>query len=309
MAFVQNEKIFSAKWFKSYALIIIGSFILAAGFVFFINPYKIVPGGVFGIGIVVHHLTAGMFSFWPTGIPIGLFGLTLNVPLTIIGVKILGPRFGVKTVVGFVLTSAFMDLLTYYIGENDPLGLANDVFMACVFGGVLLGFGLGLIFKSKATSGGSDIVAMIISKYTRMPLGQLMIYVDSTIVLVGLLVFKDWRIPLYSWIVIFVTGKVVDITMQGVSYDKMLLIISGEYDKIRNKIINDLHRGGTFIPGKGMYNNTEKTMIFTVLNRREMAILQEYIHQIDPAAFVTVVDANEILGEGFKSLGEKVADY
>ncbi len=308
MSFLHNEKLFSTKWFKSYALITIGSFILAAGFVFFINPYNIVPGGVYGIGIVVHHLTAGTFSFWPTGIPIGLFGLLLNIPLTIIGVKILGPRFGIKTVVGFVLTSVFMDLITYFAGENDPLGLAEDVFMASVFGGVLIGFGLGLIFKSKATSGGSDIVAMIIAKYTRLPLGQLMIYVDSVIVLFGLVVFKDWRIPLYSWIVIFITGKVIDITMQGVSYDKMLLIISSEFDKIREKIIVDLERGGTFIPGKGMYNNSDKTIIFTVLNRREMAILQEYIHQTDPQAFMTVVDANEILGEGFRSLGEKVSE-
>jgi uncharacterized membrane-anchored protein YitT (DUF2179 family) len=309
MAFVQNELLFSTRWFKSYLLIILGSFILAAGFVFFINPYNIVPGGVYGIGIVVHHLTVGMFSFWPTGIPIGLFGLVLNIPLTLVGIKILGPRFGIKTVVGFVLTSIFMDLLTYFVGETDPLGLANDVLMACVFGGVLIGFGLGLIFKSKATSGGSDIVAMIISKYTRLPLGQLMIYVDSVIVLFGLVLFKDWKIPLYSWIVIFITGKVIDITMQGVSYDKMLLIISSEFNLIRDKIINDLHRGGTYIPGKGMYNDTEKTIIFTVLNRRELAIIQEYIHQIDPHAFVTVVDANEILGEGFRSLSDKIAEF
>jgi uncharacterized membrane-anchored protein YitT (DUF2179 family) len=308
MAFVQNEKVFSKKWFIAYTLIVIGSFILAAGFVFFINPYNIVPGGVYGIGIVVHHLTAGMFSFWPTGIPIGLFGLVLNVPLTIIGIKILGPRFGIKTIVGFVLTSVFMDLLTMVVGENDPLGLAEDILMACVFGGVLIGFGLGLIFKSKATSGGSDIVAMIIAKYTRLPLGQLMIYVDSVIVLFGLAVFQDWKIPLYSWIVIFITGKVIDITMQGVSYDKTLFIVSKEFELIRDKIINDLNRGGTFIPGKGMFNNSDKTIIFTVLNRRELAILEEYIHEIDPKAFVTVVDANEILGEGFKSLRDKVSE-
>jgi uncharacterized membrane-anchored protein YitT (DUF2179 family) len=308
MAFVQNEKIFSKKWFVAYTLIVIGSFILAAGFVFFINPYNIVPGGVYGIGIVVHYLTEGMFSFWPTGIPIGLFGLVLNIPLTIIGIKILGPRFGIKTIVGFVLTSVFMDLLTMIVGEKDPLGLAEDILMACVFGGVLIGFGLGLIFKSKATSGGSDIVAMIIAKYTRLPLGQLMIYVDSVIVLFGLAVFQDWKIPLYSWIVIFITGKVIDITMQGVSYDKTLFIVSKEFELIRDKIINDLNRGGTFIPGKGMFNNSDKTIIFTVLNRRELAILEEYIHEIDPKAFVTVVDANEILGEGFKSLRDKVSE-
>lgn len=308
MAFVQNERPFSKKWFISYLLIFIGSFILAAGFVFFINPYNIVPGGVYGIGIVVHHLTTGVFSFWPTGIPIGLFGLVLNIPLTIIGIKVLGPRFGIKTIVGFVITSVFMDLLTMVVGEKDPLGLANDVLMACVFGGVLIGFGLGLIFKSKATSGGSDIVAMIIAKYTRLPLGQLMIYVDSFIVLLGLVVFRDWHIPLYSWIVIFVTGKVIDITMQGVSYDKTLFIVSSQFDLIRDKIINDLNRGGTFIPGKGMYNNSEKTLIFTVLNRREIAILEEYIHEVDPNAFVTVMDANEILGEGFKSLRDKITE-
>ena len=308
MPFIPKERLFSRKWFISYALIVAGAFILASGFVFFINPYNIVTGGVYGIGIVVHHLTAGVFSFWPNGIPIGLIGLVLNIPLTIIGIKILGPRFGVKTVVGFILASFFMDMLTMIVGESDPLGLSEEVFMSVIFGGVLIGFGLGLIFKSKATSGGSDIVAMIISKYTSLPLGQLLIYIDSVIVLFGLVVFQDWKVPLYSWIEIFVVGKVIDITMQGVSYDKSIFIISKQFELIRNKIINDLERGGTYIPGKGMFNNSDKTIIFTVLNRRELAILQEYIHEIDDKAFVIVSDANEILGEGFKSLGDKLSD-
>src|SRR5665811_1033273 len=203
MTFLSKDKLFSKKWFKDYTFIIIGSFILSAGFVYFITPHKIVPGGVFGIAIVVHYLTEGMFSFWPNGIPIGLFGLILNIPLTIAGIKILGPRFGIKTIVGFVLTSVFMDGITYLYGEA-PL-VAGDALLSSIFGGVLVGLGLGLIFKSKATSGGSDIVAMIIAKYTKMPLGQLMIYVDSAIVLIGLVVFADWKIPLYSWIVIYVT--------------------------------------------------------------------------------------------------------
>ncbi len=300
------EKIFSKKWFISYSLIIIGSFILAAGFVFFISPYKIVPGGVYGIAIVIHYMTQGLLSWAPSGFPIGLMGLILNIPLTIIGIKILGPRFGVKTVVGFVLTSVFMDLITYLYGEA-PL-VVGDALLSSIFGGVLVGLGLGLIFKSKATSGGSDIVAMIIAKYTRLPLGQLMIYVDSAIVLIGLLVFADWKIPLYSWIVIYVTGKTIDIVLQGMSVDKTLFIISDKFSEIRDRIINDLHRGGTYIPGKGMYNGSDKTIIFTVVNRREMALLEEYIHEIDPTAFLTVLEANEILGEGFKSLKEKLED-
>ena len=306
MALLQKERAFSRKWFISYSRIIIGSFILAAGFVFFITPYRIVPGGVYGISIVIHYITKGMFSFAPEGFPIGLMGLILNIPLTIIGIKVLGPRFGVKTIVGFVLTSIFMDGITYFWGETALV--KNDALLSSIFGGVLIGFGLGLIFKSKATSGGSDIIAMIIAKYTRLPLGQLMIYVDSVIVLIALVVFADWKIPLYSWIAIFITGKVIDVVLEGITYDKTLFIISDNFEEIRNKIINDLNRGGTYIQGKGMYNGVDKTIIFTVVSRRELIILEEYIHQIDAMAFVTVINANEILGEGFKSLYEKVTD-
>lgn len=304
MAFIPKEKIFSKSWFYSYSKIVIGSFILAAGFVLFISPYKIVPGGVYGIAIVIHYVTKGIFSFAPEGFPIGLTGLILNIPLTIIGIKILGPRFGIKTVLGFVLTSVFMDGLTYFRGDI-PL-VHDDALLSSVFGGVLIGFGLGLIFKSKATSGGSDIIAMIIAKYTRLPLGQLLIYVDSVIVLIGLIAFKDWKIPLYSWIVIFITGKVIDVVIEGVSYDKSLMIISKKHNIIRDKIINDLNRGGTYLQGRGMYDNSDRPVIYTNVNRRELAILESFIHEVDPDAFLTVYNANEIIGKGFKSLSEKV---
>ncbi len=295
--FMLKEKPFTRKWFISYSLIILGAFILAAAFVFFITPYKIVPGGVYGISIVLHY----MFNT-----PVGLVALCFDIPLTIIGVKILGPRFGFKTVLGFSLTAIFTDTLTYIWGF-EPL-VEGDALLSSLFGGVLAGLGLGLIFRSKATSGGTDIVAMIIAKYTKMPLGMLLIYVDSAIVLIGLLVFQDWKIPLYSWIVIFVTGKVIDVVLDGVSYDKSLFIISEKHEEIRDKIINNLNRGGTYIEGKGMFNMAERKIIFTVVSRRELALLEEYIHQIDPKAFLTVIDATEILGEGFKSLKEKVAD-
>lgn len=294
MTFIIKEKLFSRQWMINYSLIIIGSFILAAGFVLFITPYKIVPGGVYGISIVLHYLF---------DTPVGLIALFFDIPLTIIGIKILGPRFGFKTVLGFVLTAVFVDSLTYLYGF-EPL-VEGDALLSSIFGGVVIGFGLGLIFKAKATSGGSDIVAMIISKYTKLPLGQLMIMVDSAIVIVGLVIFKDWKIPLYSLIVIFITGKMVDVVLQGISYDKTLLIISDKYELIRDKIINDLNRGGTYIKGEGMYNKQEKTIIYVVVNRRELAILQDFVHVTDPDAFLTVINANEILGKGFKSLSDK----
>ncbi len=293
--FLIKEKPFTRKWFLSYSLIILGSFILAASFVLFITPYKIIPGGVYGISIVLHYLF---------NTPLGLVALCFDIPLTIIGIKFLGPRFGFKTVVGFSLTAIFTDTLTFFWGFK-PL-VMGDALLSSIFGGVLAGLGLGLIFKSRATSGGSDIVAMIIAKYTKLPLGILLIYVDSAIVLIGLLVFRDWKIPLYSWIVIFITGKVIDVVLQGISYDKSLFIISDKHEEIRDKILNNLDRGGTYIDGHGMYNMSEKRIIFTVVSRRELAILEEYIHDIDPKAFLTVTDATEILGEGFGSLQEKV---
>ncbi len=299
MTYIPKEKVFSRKWFKSYALILVGSFIMAAGYVFFISPYKLVPGGVYGIGIVLYHLTNGL-------IPVGVTGLVFNIPLTIIGLRALGPRFGVKTIVGFILASGFIDGLTFLWG-NKPL-VEDEALLSSIFGGILIGFGLGLVFKAKASSGGSSIMAMLATKYTRIPVGQTLIVIDSIIVLVGLVAFRQWDIPLYSWIVIFITGKVIDVTMEGISYEKTLFIISDKYEEISRKILYDLNRGGTYIEGKGMYNNADKKIIFVNVSRRELSILTEYVHEIDPKAFLTVIEASEILGEGFKSLNEKITD-
>lgn len=296
-AFLIREKPFSRKWFLSYSLITVGAAVLATSFVLFITPYKIVPGGVYGISIVLHYLL---------GTPVGLVALCFDIPLTLLGIRFLGPRFGMKTVAGFSLTALFTDMLTFFWG-SEPL-VAGDALLSSIFGGVLAGLGLGLIFKARATSGGSDIVAMILAKFTRLPLGLLMIYVDSAIVLIGLAVFRDWKIPLYSWIVIFITGKVIDVVLEGVSHDKSLFIISDKHLEIRDRILKNLDRGGTYLHGKGMYNLEEKQIIFTVVNRRELGMLQEYIHEIDPKAFLTITDATEILGEGFKSLREKVTE-
>ena len=296
-AYLTKEKPFSKKWLKAYGFIVLGTFILSIGYVYFITPYRIVPGGVYGISIVLHH------TF---GLPVGLTALFFNIPLVLLGIKLLGPRFGAKTVTGFVLTSVFVDTLSWF-SQMQPL-VEDDALLSSVFGGVFMGVGVGLIFKSRATSGGTDVLAMIIARYNRMPLGQLMILVDSAIVVVGLIAFGDWKIPLYSWIVIFIMGKVIDIVLQGPSYDKTLFIISDKYQLIREKLIVDMRRGGTYIAGEGMFGGRPKKIIFTTVTRREVAILEDYIHQIDHSAFMTVIEANEVLGEGFKSLKEKLED-
>ncbi|MCQ2975648.1 MAG: YitT family protein [Bacteroidales bacterium] len=293
---------FTKKEIISYLMILLGTFIVAVAFIFFISPYKIVPGGVYGISIMIHHSTIGQFSQFPDGLPIGLISLIIDIPLTIIGIKILGPKFGIKTVFGFTSTALFTSLLEYIRGY-EPL-VQNQPLLSSIFGGVLVGIGCGLCFKAKATTGGSDIIAMILAKYTRAPLGMLQIYVDSAIVLLSLIAFHDWAIPLYSWIVIFITGKVIDVILQGLNVEKALIVISEKHEEIRQKIIKEMDRGGTYFNGRGMFHNSEKQIIFTVLSRREAEILKDFIRETDPTAFMAVLEASEVLGEGFKNLKE-----
>jgi uncharacterized membrane-anchored protein YitT (DUF2179 family) len=231
--------------------------------------------------------------------------LCFNIPLTLLGLKILGPKFGVKTFVSFILTALFTDGVVLIWGP-DPLNLHDEVLLASIFGGVVMGVGVGLIFRSRASSGGSDVIASILSKYTRIPLGTQLMIVDSVIVIVGFLVFQDWKIPLYSWLTIFLMGRVIDAVVHGFSDDKTVLIISEKSEEIRLAIINDLKRGGTIFKAQGMYRRNEKEVLYTVVNRREMNDLVAYIFAIDPKAFITIQNAHEIIGEGFKSISEKM---
>jgi uncharacterized membrane-anchored protein YitT (DUF2179 family) len=284
-------KLFSYSTFRDIILIVAGTFILSAGIVFFIAPCKFVPGGVYGISIAIHHLF---------GTPIGLISLCMDIPLLIIGIRLLGGRFGGKTVAGIVLTALVGDMLGRIWG-NSPL-VENDALLSAIFGGALAGTGLGLVFRAGATSGGTDIVAMILGKYVRLPLGRLLIYVDSVIVLIGLVAFHDWKIPLYSWLVIYITGKVVDTVVEGVSTNRVVIVISDKHEEIRKRLIFSMERGGTYLHAEGMYKGVEKKVIYTNISRRELPVLLAHIREIDPAAFVSVIDAHDVLGDGFNPL-------
>lgn len=299
MSFITSrlqDKLFSKKWFISYSYLVIGTFILALGYSFFMTPYKIIPGGIYGISIVLHH---------KFGFPVGMAALFFNLPLTLIGLKMLGPKFGVKTFVCFLLTALFTDGVVLLWG-HDPLQLQDEVLLASIFGGVIMGIGVGLIFRSRASSGGSDVIASILSKYTKIPLGTQLMIVDSVIVLIGFAVFQDWKIPLYSWLTIFIMGKVIDVVLHGFTDDKTVFIISSKSEEIRMAIIHDLKRGGTIFNGKGMFTKEEKEVLYTVVNRREVSDLVHYIFAIDPEAFISIQDAHEIIGKGFKSIAEKM---
>jgi uncharacterized membrane-anchored protein YitT (DUF2179 family) len=297
-----REKPFSREWFVTYALLAGGAFVLAFGYSCFMAPYKIVPGGIYGISIVLHHE-------W--GFPIGLAALCFNLPLSLVGMKVLGPRFGMKTFVCFLLVALFSDTIPWLLAAVgsmdplDPLALGDEMLLACIFGGAVMGVGVGMILKTRASSGGTDVLSAMLHRWTRRPMGQLQMMVDSGIVLFGFLMFRDWKVPMYSWLAIFVMGKTIDVILQGFSNEKTFFIISDRVEELRRFILENMRRGGSVVPVQGMYRRDAKEMIMTVVSRREMTTLQHAIYKIDPRAFVTIIDAKEILGEGFKRLDDE----
>jgi uncharacterized membrane-anchored protein YitT (DUF2179 family) len=277
----------------SYLQLLFGTFLMAVGIVVFIAPMKLAPGGVYGIAIILHHLF---------GLPIGWSGLALDIPLLLLGIWILGPRFGLKTVVGIVSLSLFISLMEWVYGYKLLIDNPSAYFLLALFGAVFTGVGLGLVFKTRATSGGTDIIASILKKHIHLPLGTTLILVDSVIVIMALIAFRDWEIPLYSLVVIYVTGVVIDKVIEGFKSDKTVYIISEKHEEIRNVILYQLERGGTYIKGEGMYNGGEKKIIYTIVDRKQLPTLIHHVHEIDPKAFLSIVNASETLGDGFKPL-------
>ena len=304
-----TDKLYSPRWFKSYLLIILGSMIMASGYSFFADPHKIVPGGVYGIAIVIHHVF---------GFPTGTVGLMFNIPLFILGIYILGPRFGVKTFAGTIGTSFFIDFYSTLIKKYDlfrPENLAEgqefiasplqDSMLASIVAGLLIGTGLAFIFIAKATTGGSDIIAQILNKYTKVSVGKLLIFLDSSIVTIGVLAFKDFSLALYALITIYITGKVLDAVMLGGSNRKAVFVVSSKHEEISDFILHKLRRGGTFFFAQGMYCHDDKKVIYTALSRRELSALQDFVKDTDASAFISVFDTNQIYGRGFIPLVEE----
>lgn len=299
-----KEYIFSAHSWRLWLYIVLGCFLMSSGFVLFINPYKIVPGGVYGLGIVMHQL-------FPS-IQVGTFGFMFDIPLLLIAFKVFGRMFGAKTIVAAVLVPTIMNLMTYMIGEDPAsmlggrINLSDDIIVACIFGGILIGSGVGFIIKTRATSGGTDIVAMLLSHFANLTFSRGILIVDSIVVVFGIFVLGDWRLPLYSLVTIYVSARIIDYVLDGASYDKLLFIISDQHEQIRNFVLEDMGRGGTYINSSGMYNHDNKEMIFLVVSRREVSTVQQQIHALDPKSFVVVVNAYETFGDGFKAFPEKI---
>ena len=318
------EPMGSWAWWRSWMLIFIGCSIMGAGFVLFVNPYKFVPGGVYGLGIVLHNI-------FPS-VQVGTFGYMFDVPLMIAAMLVFGGRFGTRTVLAALYTPGFMNVLTRLVYPDeaaveslDPaqllggrLDLSNDLLLTCVIGAVVIGVGQGIVVRQQATTGGTDIVAMLLQKFAGIKFSTGIFLADGSVVLAGLAVIgfglgigeaaaNGWMLTLYSLITIYISSRVIAYLLDGASYDKLLFIISDHHAELKRFIVEDLDRSATYIKAKGMYTERDRDMIFLVVSRKEVHLVQHKIREIDPSAFVVVTDAYDTCGEGFKQFPEKDA--
>jgi uncharacterized membrane-anchored protein YitT (DUF2179 family) len=302
----------SWKWWSSWLVIILGCAVMSLGFILFMYPYKITPGGIWGMSTILNEI-------FPA-IPQGWFGYMMDIPLLLIGFAAFGPVFGTKTVFASLITPALMLLLPYAVYPDiadqtaetllwGRLNLSEDLILASVFGGLFIGVGVGLVVKAQATTGGTDIIAMLLQKYARVKFSNGLLIADAFVVVCSLVVLvgiggESPTLPLYSLLTIWITVQIIDFVAEGRNYDKMLFIITDHREEVREFILRDLDRSGTVIRATGLYTDEKKDIIFLVVSRREIVPVKQRLHRIDPAMFVVVADANETLGEGFRPFSE-----
>lgn len=305
-----------------YVGIVLGSAIVSLAFVLFINPYKLVPGGVFGTSIVLHNIMPD--------IQVGTFGYMISIPLLILSYFFLGKGVGAKTLVASLVSPLFMNLFSYCLypsGEAlrtlDPsllaggcLDLSHDMIVTCIFGPILIGVGEGFIIRSGATSGGSDIVAMLISKYLRVKFSYALLGVDSAVILFGLVVIgmglggghvesHSWVLSCYSIICICIMSKVVGVVVTGTKNNKLMFIITSDKERMRSFILEDMDRTATVIPSNGLYSGGERDTLMMVVHMNEVEDVTTTLSEIDPGCFVVVTDAYDAYGERWSDLPDK----
>lgn len=288
---------------KDYLWIIIGSLITAAAINVFLVPYKIAPGGVTGIATVIYYLSGGRF-------PVGTTMLILNIPLFIGGIKFIGGKFAIRTLFSTIFLSVVIDTtepFTRFVVEQYLMKMQDtpsypDLMLYSIFGGFLMGLGLGLVFRSGATTGGTDLGARIVHHFApHFTMGQILLAIDTAVIIFAAVTFNSIPLGLYAIITLYISSKVIDAILEGVSFAKSVFIISDQADEIARQILTDLDRGVTGLRGIGMYTGKEKNVLFCVLHRNQLPLLKQIVKQTDERAFVILTDIREVVGEGFQT--------
>ena len=263
-----------------------GSAIFAFGFAFFLQPHDMNAGGISGLAQVFVELTG--FG------TVGLLSILINLPLFILGGLKIGKRFFVGSAIGMFLSSVLIDMFAVYATlEMEPL-------VCVLYGGVLCGLGLGIVFVFGTSTGGSDILVRLLKlQYRNVPIGQISMYFDVAVVALTGLVFHDVTKALYTGLVVFVCGQVIDAVVYRFDYSKVAMIISKEHDAIAKAIGEKLDRGATFLNGEGSYSGKAMKVVLCAVKRQQMAELKDLVTHIDPDAFIILQEAHQVLGDGF----------
>ena len=272
--------------FLAWAQIVLGCVIGAAAYPTFLDPGKIAPGGLTGVAMIMKHL-------W--GWDIGITSLILNIPLFIVGYKAMGRVFAFRSLVATILFSFMIDLLPLEAIPVEPM-------RGTLYGGSLLGIGLGFILRGGATTGGTDMAARLVHKYLPfMSVGMFLFLIDCVVV-VAAWIFIGSSEALYALICIFVSGKAVDMVMLGLSSNKACFVITDQWEKVSRRLLDEMERGVTQLTAKGAYTGVDRPVVLCVLPPQEVARLKEIVRQEDERAFMFITEAHEALGEGFSSL-------
>ncbi|HDR05538.1 MAG TPA: YitT family protein [Candidatus Marinimicrobia bacterium] len=272
-----------------YVIITLGSAVMAFSLVVFLIPNKVTAGGVSGMATILYHLFK---------IPAGISMLAMNVPLFLIGVKVFGKKFGAKTLWGVFTISFFTDGMDKYLGWG---ALTTDHILASLYGGVILGVGLGIIMRGRGTTGGSDIVARILHKYTNLSLGWSFIVIDTGVIIATGAIFQNVDLILFGLISLGISSKIVDVVTEGVASEKGVIIISEKWQAISQRILSEMNRGVTGLDSVGMFTNTEKKSLYCVISTRQVEQIRRIIKEEDTNAFVTVQNIAILQGEGFRA--------
>jgi len=274
---------------KNALLILLGCAISGLAYALFLIPHHFVPGGVSGIAIIANYFA---------GLPVGALIMVLNIPIFLLGLKTMGKKYVLNSLAGMVVSSVFIDLFHEVL--KVPSATNNPV-LASIYGGVMLGVGLGIVFRGRASTGGSDIIGMILSKYTGMSLGYGIMVTDFLVISASGLALGSLEAPLYGYIVLFLSTKVIDMVLEGWNYSKLVIITSSRTNEIADFILRGLDRSGTALRSRSLYLNREGELILTVIHRKQLADLRAFIKKTDPEAFVIINDTYDVLGKGFKS--------
>ncbi|MGL6066632.1 MAG: YitT family protein [Cetobacterium sp.] len=292
------------KILTEYIYIYIGTLIVAIGINAFLIPSNLAPGGATGLSILINHIT---------GIPVGFLIFAINIPLFLIAIKIFGKVYGLKTLVGISLLSSNIELVKKIIPEIDKIidfTNSSNILLGTLYGGLLMGVGLGTVIKNGGTTGGSDIVSAILNKYFKIPIGQALIIIDSSVALLAAYIFGAEK-ALYALINLYTTGIVINKMITGLGSAKMAYIVTSEVEKIRKIIVEDLGKTGNYYEAEGLYSRDKRNVVTTVLKNREIFLLKELITQVDKEAFVVVSNVYDVVGRGYtfdKEIVKKVRD-